>query len=179
MVILASPFCLGDDRDAEEFTEFFGGFLYGPRIDPLWDEKTDTPDLQELDWRIQVVERFLGPAGADLIKLREKLALGMARHEYELAAFFAIRKIGSYVYEFQSPPKFYYGHIGRDQIKVALRWLDSREVLGLYFHAPPGWQGVDHYGMLEGLNTRQGHVYFEEMDGPTNTAKIYLKKRMT
>ncbi len=169
----------GEGRERNEFTNFFEGFLYGPRIDPLWDDRTDTPDLERLDRRIQVVQSFLGPAGADLLDLREGLALGMGRQEYELNAFFALREISSFYMEFDSPAQFYHGYTGRDQMKVALRWLDSNTVIGLYYFAPPNRQGADHYAMLEGVNPRTGQLYFDEYDGPSRTAEVFLKKQLS
>lgn len=177
--LVAGPMGYGGDREGDDFTNFFGAFLYGPRIDPLWDDRTDSPDLEQMDRRIRVVQAFLGSAGADLIELREGLALGMGRQEYELAAFLAIREIGSYVNEFESPPQFYYGYTGRDQMKVALRWLDSNEVIGLYYFAPPNRQGVDHYAMLEGVNPRSGQLYLEERDRATVAARIALEKQLS
>lgn len=175
----AGPMGYGSDREGNDFINFFEGLLYGPRIDPLWDDRTDTPDLEAMGRRIQVVQAFLGAAGADLIELREGLALGMGRQKYELAAFLAIREIGSYVNEFESPPQFYYGYSGRDQMKVALRWLDSNEVIGLSYFAPPNRQGVDHFAMLEGVNPRSGQLYLEERNGATVAARISLKKQLT
>ncbi len=175
----AGPTGYGTDRHAEEFSDFFGALLYGPRIDPLWDARTDTPNLQEMDRRIHVVQTFLGPAGADLVDLREQLALGMTRREYELSAFFTVKEISKYVTEFEHPPRFYGGYIGGDQVKYALRWLDSKAVIGLYYFAPPNGQGVDHYAMLEGHNARSGRLYFEEYDGATMSGEIFLRKRLT
>ncbi len=174
----AGPMGYGEGRGNDEFIDFFGDFLYGPRVDPLWNERTDTPELRELDRRIQVVEKFLGPAGADLVELRESLALGMNRQEYELDAFFAIRDIRSYVNEFENPPQFYRGYIGGEQVKIALRWLDSRAVIGMYYFVPHNRQGVDHYALLEGHNRKKDQVYFEEYDRQTMTAEMFLKKRV-
>ena len=183
-LLLLSPAFLhagptGGAHENQELWDFLNGYLYGPRTDVYWDEDWEIRDLPGLDQRIEVLQVFLGDASYPLAQLREYLSHGMYRTEYEQAARTVMDDLKSRIFEYDSPPRLYRGSCDGDDFRVALRWLDSRAVIGLFYFSPREEQGADRYYMLEGHNRSQGKLYFEEYTGRTQSATFHFVKRNT
>ncbi|MEM0968415.1 MAG: hypothetical protein AAF191_17890 [Verrucomicrobiota bacterium] len=165
----------------EAFEDFLRRLLTGRRIDSLWDPEMDRVRSPALDERLEVTEAFLSEHGAPLTTLREDLALGMTRSDYEFAASLALEQVMQELPLWDHPPAVYRGEVGSGLGKFAMRFFETGEVIGLYYltHGIAEVDVARYWSVLGATQDleREQRLILERYTGKVETGRFYLTRQ--